>query len=92
MSMDTNRYIVEKIDRIAEDTAATRARMDLMHEYIDSVAKDQKDIQKKLEDHRESVEAHGVIAGRRTSDVYMKWFTLATAFAGLLLGFKKGEH
>lgn len=90
--MDTSRYIVEKIDRIAEDTAATRARMELMHGYIDSVAKDQKEIADKFEKHKDDIEAHGVIAGRRTTDVYMKWFTLAISMVGLFFGLKKGEH
>lgn len=89
--MDENR-INDKLDRIAEDCAATRARVDNLYQYVGAVSDNQKKTEEKLDVHMlDSNYAHGLDGGRRWTDVLFKAGTFALAAIGFLLGIKK-EH
>lgn len=79
--MDEKR-ILDKLDRIAEDAAATRTDIKNLYEYIKAVSINQKETAKSFQDHKEDPKAHG-LGG------IIQWGTFALAGAALLKGFLK---
>ncbi len=73
----------EKLDRIAEDVAATRANILNLKEYIIAVSTNVSDVRKDLSSHKENTEAHGLKASEKTQAVIVAWLAVA---ASLLVG------
>lgn len=68
-----------KLDRIAEDCAATRAHVQNLKEHIIAVGMNVRDVQNDLLEHRESIDAHGRKAADGALSQVAAWFGLALA-------------
>ncbi len=73
----------EKLDRIAEDVAATRANILNLKEYIITVSGNVTDIRKDLGAHKENTEAHGRKASDQMQGTIVAWLAVA---ASLIVG------
>ena len=79
----------DKLDRIAEDCAATRANILNLKEYIMAVSANVSDVRKDLSSHKESVDAHGVKASNRASAEIVAWLGIVAACAVGIIDFVK---
>lgn len=64
-----------KLDQLLQDSAATRADVRNLKEYVQAVSSNVKDVRQDLSDHKESVEAHG----RKAVDGFLGYVSLAVA-------------
>lgn len=80
--------ILNKLDRIAEDGAATRADVKNLYSYVQAVSSNQKKTEEKLDEHREDIDAHGGKAVGKRDHSLLQLVTLGLALIGTALGLK----
>lgn len=78
---------VRKLDRIAEDVAATRADTRNLKEYVQAVSGNVKEVRDDLSEHKEDVEAHGLKAARGSLGAIVSWLSLVVAAGALVVEF-----
>ena len=69
----------DKLDRIAEDCAATRAHIINLKEYISSVGDNVSELRECLYQHKENTDAHGRKSADGTMNQVISWLSLAVA-------------
>lgn len=80
----------DKLDRIAEDCAATRAHIINLKEYIQAVSNNVSEVRKELASHKESADAHGRKAGDRATSEILAWLGIVSAIGvGVVDYFRK---
>ena len=67
------------------------AKLEGLEEHIKSVSENSKATQQKLDDHKESMDAHGLGSAKRGESGVLSWVALALAAVGTYLGIK-GSH
>ena len=72
----------EKLDRIAEDCAMTRANIMNLKEYVVSVSTSLQGVRQDLQNHKENTDAHGRRASEQTQSIIVAW--LAVVVAGMV--------
>ena len=66
-------------------------KLDGLEDHIKSVSENAKDTRQKLDDHKESMDAHGLGAAKRGEGGIISWLALLIAAIGAYLGIK-GSH
>lgn len=72
-------HFIAKLDKIAEDVAATRADTRNLKEYIQAVSTNVKEVRVDLQEHKENTEAHGMNVAVRSTGNIVSWLGLGVA-------------
>jgi len=86
--MDSN----AKLDRIAEDCAATRANILNLKEYIQAVGVNVADVRKDLAAHKENTDAHGRRASEQAQSIIVAWLAVVVAGMVGVADYLRGHH
>lgn len=90
MSPEDQRRLWDKLDRIAEDGAATRADVKNLNAYIGAVRDNQKSSDAKLSAHLLDPEAHGAKAASNRVSGIIQVATFIIAAVAFILGLGRG--
>ena len=82
----------DKLDRIAEDCAATRANILNLKEYIIAVSNNVTDVRKDLTSHKENTDAHGRRASEQTQSIIVAWLAVVVAGMVGVADYLRGHH
>jgi len=82
----------DKLDRIAEDCAATRANVLNLKEYIMAVAENVTDVRRDLAQHKESQDAHGRKSSEMTQSIIVAWLAVVVAGMVGVADYLRGHH
>jgi hypothetical protein len=82
--MDENR-IMDKLDRIAEDGAATRADVRNLANHLAAVSANHKNLERAFLDHKDDGSAHGLHAIQKRDRSLIEWGTLIIAVGSVIV-------
>ena len=82
----------EKLDRIAEDCAATRANILNLKEYVQSVSVSLQGVRQDLASHKENTDAHGRRASEQTQSIIVAWLAVVVAGMVGVADYLRGHH
>ena len=82
----------EKLDRIAEDCAATRANILNLKEYVQSVSVSLQGVRQDLASHKENTDAHGRRASEQTQSIIVAWLAVDVAGMVGVADYLRGRH
>ena len=82
----------EKLDRIAEDCAATRANILNLKEYVQSVSVSLQGVRQDLASHKENTDAHGRRASEQTQSIIVAWLAVVVAGIVGIADYIRGHH
>lgn len=80
-----------KLDKLLEDTAATRANVGNLEKHINAVSSNQRATEAKLNGHLTEDNPHGAKAAESRESGIIKWLTLGLAAIGTLLHLSKAK-
>ena len=86
--MDSN----ARLDRIAEDCAATRANILNLKEYVQSVSTSLQGVRQDLQIHKENTDAHGRRASEQTQSIIVAWLAVVVAGMVGVADYLRGHH
>ena len=82
----------DKLDRIAEDCAATRANILNLKEYVQSVSVSLQGVRQDLASHKENTDAHGRRASEQTQSIIVAWLAVVVAGMVGVVDYLRGRH
>jgi hypothetical protein len=82
----------EKIDRIAEDCAATRANILNLKDYVVAVSLNVAEVRRELAQHKESQDAHGRRASEQAQSILVAWLAVVVAGMVGVADYLRGHH
>ena len=81
-----------KLDRIAEDVAATRANILNLKEYVIAVSTNVTDVRRDLSAHKENTDAHGRHASEHAQSIIIAWLAVVVAGMVGVADFLRSRH